>query len=117
MPRWISENNDTRRDLLGFPIVQTQTIDSQQATVFEGTAQREELEAQLHHGAQQLKRMNEVRPARGVHPRGQKLPPGAVLQTDWSERKKALYFVGYLLGEDFIRFERPFPCAPPKEKK
>jgi hypothetical protein len=115
MPRWVSENNDPRRDLLGMPLVQTQTLDSQQATVFEGTSQREELEAQLHHGAQMLKRMNEVRPVSGVHPRGQKLPEGALLQTDWSDRKRALFYIGYLLAERFIRFERPFPVNPPRK--
>jgi hypothetical protein len=60
--------------------------------------------------------MNEVRPAHGVHPVGQKVPPGAVLQTDWSEKRKELFYVGYMLGENFIRFARPFPCNPPKNK-
>jgi hypothetical protein len=119
MPRWNSEELpglNYKRDLLGFPAVQTQTLDSQQATVFEGT-QREELEQQLHEGAQRLKRINETYPVAGVHPHGQKLPPEAVLQTDWSEKKKALWYTGYLLGEKFIQFARPFPCNPPKEKK
>jgi hypothetical protein len=45
MPRWNSEELpglNYRRDLLGFPATQTQVIDSQQATVFEGLSQREE---------------------------------------------------------------------------
>jgi hypothetical protein len=104
MPRWHSENSDKRVDLWGFPVTQTQVMDSSQATVLEGTTQREELEEQLHQGALQLKRMNEVHPVAGVHPQGQKLPEGAVLQTDWSDRKRELYYVGYLLGEKFIRF-------------
>jgi hypothetical protein len=117
MPRWISENNDKRRDLFGFPLVQTQTMDCSQATVFEGTTQREELEQQLHLGAQKLKQMNQVFPVSGVHPQGQKLPPGAVLQTDWNDRKRELFYVGYMLGENFVRFARPFPCNPPKDKE
>jgi hypothetical protein len=115
MPRWISENKDQRRD--GFPLVQTQTHDSSQYTLLEGVSAREELEEQLHQGAQLLKRMNEVHPVSGVHPQGQKLPQGAILQTDWSDRKRELYYVGYLLGEKFIRFARPFPCNPPKNKE
>jgi hypothetical protein len=117
MPRWISENKDQRRDLLGFRIVQTWEIDSSQATVFEGQTQRDELQAQLHYGSQMLKQMNEAHPVSGVHPQGQKLPEGALLQTDWSDRKRELYYVGYLLGEKFIRFARPFPCNPPRNKE
>jgi hypothetical protein len=63
MPRWISENTDRRHDLLGFPTVQTQVMDSH-----------------------------------------------------WSEKKRELFYIGYLLGENFIRFACPFPCNPPKNK-
>jgi hypothetical protein len=60
MPRWISENNDLRRDLLGFPVTQTQVMDSSKATVIDGASEEEELQEQLHRAEYNLKRFNQI---------------------------------------------------------
>jgi hypothetical protein len=112
MPRWISENNDPRRDLLGFPVTQTRVIDSSKATVIEGASQQEELEAQLRQAAHNLQRFNKQHPV--IHTQG-KLPPGAILATDFDEERRELMYIGYRLekGSALIRFIKPFPCRPP----
>ena len=111
MPRWISENNDPRRDLLGFPCTQTQVMDSSKATLIEGTSQQEELEEQLRQAAHNLQQFNKQHPV--IHTKG-KLPPGAILATDWDDEKRKLAYIGYKLeeGGDLIRFLKPFPCRP-----
>ena len=116
MPRWISENNDQRRDLLGFPVTQTQVMDSSKATLIEGASQQEELEEQLLRAEHNLKRFYQEHPVRVIHPPGEKLPRGAILKTDWDEGKRALVYIGYELeeGGDLIRFLKPIPCLPSK---
>ena len=116
MPRWISENNDPRRDLLGFPVTQTQVMDSSKATLIEGATQQEELEEQLRQAEDNLKKFNQTQPVRVIHPAGQKLPPGAILKTDYDEEKRELVYIGYQLEErgEIIRFVKPIPCRPSK---
>jgi len=113
MPRWISENNDQRRDLLGFPVTQTQVMDSSKATLIEGAFQQEELEEQLRQAAHNLQQFNKQHPA--IHTQG-KLPRGVILKTDWDEGKRELVYIGYKLeeGGDLIRFLKPIPCRPSK---
>jgi hypothetical protein len=107
MPRWIREPPDERRDLLGFPIIQTCTMDSSRATAIEGATQQEELEEQLGRAARNLQRFNRQHPV--VHTKGG-LPAGAVLATDVING--VLCYIGYRMDGEFIRFVRPFPCRP-----
>jgi hypothetical protein len=116
MPRWLKENTDPRRDLLGFPVTQTCVMDSSKATLIGGASEQEELEEQLLRAERNLKRFYEAHPVREIHPPGEKLPRGAILKTDWDEGKRALVYIGYKLeeGGDLIRFLKPIPCLPSK---
>jgi hypothetical protein len=111
MPRWHSEI-DPRRDLLGFPVIQTQLMDSSKATVIDGTTAGEELEERLRQAAHNLQQFNEQHPV--VHTGG-KLPRGATLATDYDEKRRELMYIGYRLeeGGKLIFFKKPFPCRPP----
>jgi hypothetical protein len=116
MPRWLRENNDQRRDLLGFPVTQTCVMDSSKAMLIDGASEQEELEEQLLRAERNLKQFYQANPVRTVHPPGQKLPPGAILKTDYDEEKRELVYIGYQLEErgEIIRFVKPIPCRPSK---
>ena len=116
MPRWLRENKDQRRDLLGFPASQTCVMDSSKATLIDGASEREELEEQLRRAERNLKQFYQANPVCTIHPPGQKLPPGAILKTDYDEEKRELVYIGYQLEErgEIIRFVKPIPCRPSK---
>jgi hypothetical protein len=110
VPRWRREDNDRRRDLLGFPVTKTCVMDSSQATAIEGASQLAELEEQLGRAARSLQQFNQHHPV--IHTGG-KLPPGAILATDVID--DVLCYIGYRLedGGKVIRFRRPLPCRSP----
>jgi hypothetical protein len=111
MPRWIKEVADQRRDLLGLSATQTQVMDSSKYTLVDGASELAELEERLQRAAHNLQQFNKNHLI--IHTRG-KLPPGAILATDWDEEAKQLVYIGYRLeeGGQLIRFLRPIPCRP-----
>jgi hypothetical protein len=116
MPRWISEDNDQRRDLLGFPVTQTCVMDSSKATLIDGASGQEEFEEQLRRAERNLKQFYQANPVCTIHPPGQKLPPGAILKTDYDEENRELVYIGYQLEErgEITRFATPIPCRSSK---
>ena len=116
MSRWLKVDTDPRRDLLGFPVTQTCVMDSSQYTLIDGASEQEELEEQLLRAERNLKQFYQANPVRTIHPPGQKLPPGAILKTDYDEEKRELAYIGYQLQErdEIIRFVKPIPCRPSK---
>jgi hypothetical protein len=96
MPRWLRENKDKRRDLLGFSVTQTCVMDSSKATVIDGASEEEELQQQLRQAEYDLKRYNQTRPVRILAP-DLTPPPRTTPITDWDEEKKQLVIIGYRL--------------------
>jgi hypothetical protein len=96
MPRWLRENKDQRRDLLGFSVTQSCVMDSSKATVINGASEQEELEQQLRQAEYNLKKLDQRRPVRILAP-DLTPPPGAKPITDWDEEKRKLVIVGYRL--------------------
>ena len=116
MPRWLRENKDQRRDLLGFPASQTCVMDSSKATVIDGASEEEKLQQQLWQAEYNLQQFNKRKRVQ-FHTKG-RLPLGAILATDVDEQG-VLVYIGYRLeeGGDLIRFLKPFPCQPPRNDK
>jgi hypothetical protein len=116
MPRWLKGDTDPRRDLIGFPVTQTCVMDSSQYTLIDGASEQEELEEQLLRAERNLKQFYQANPVRTIHPPGQKLPPGAILKTDYDDEKRELVYIGYQLEErgEIIRFVKAIPCRPSK---
>jgi hypothetical protein len=61
---------------------------SSMATLIDGASEQEELEEQLLRAERNLKQFYQANPVRTIHPPGQKLPPGAILKTDYDEEKR-----------------------------
>ena len=78
MPRWLKENTDPRRDLLGFPVTQTCVMDSSKATLIDGASEQNELEEQLLRAELNLKQFIKPIQFAPFIPQAKKPPPGAI---------------------------------------
>jgi hypothetical protein len=77
------------------PSMQTQILDSSQATVIDGASEEAELEEQLRQAQYNLDRVRHSRLPKILRP-GEAPPPGAVEVTDVDENGK-LVIIGYRL--------------------